>query len=198
MDDVNARLSLNERIACANAARKRAAFEAKDSKLVEAQRRVPFDVCDVYRVYAEDILEITGVIAGAVPSRAAYFANTDPQASARPENRSTQAYAQIENPACVFVWELRHNKKGALAALPDDAYGKVLDATDRLKNLWENEPWQNELQLAKALIAQIVLEDDDLRKEVFARANVLVKECCDAVAPYLQAKPDVFSSNHVR
>ena len=182
MNDIDARVSLSERIACANAARERAVCKAKDSELVQAERRVPFDV------YAEEILEITSPIADALPSRAAYLARTDPQASARLENSSTKAHTQVENPACVFVWEVRHNKEGALATLPDDPYNKVLDATDRLKDLWENEPWLNELQLAKALITQIVLEDEDLRETVFKRARVMIKECSETVAPYLKGQ----------
>lgn len=188
MNDIDARASLSERIACANAARERAVCKAKDGELVQAERRVPFDVCDVYRVYAEEILEITSPIADALPSRAAYLARTDPQASARLENSSTKAHAQVENPACVFVWEVRHNKEGALATLPDTPYNKVFDATDRLKDLWENEPWFNELQLAKALITQIVLEDEDLRETVFKRARVMVEEYSEAVAPYLRSQ----------
>ena len=188
MNDIDARASLSERIACANAARERAACKAKDGELVQAERRVPFDVCDVYRVYAEEILEITSPIADALPSRAAYLARTDPQASARLENSSTKAHTQVENPACVFVWEVRHNKEGALATLPDTLYNKVLDATDRLKDLWENEPWLNELQLAKALITQIVLEDEDLRETVFNRARVMIEECSETVAPYLKGQ----------
>lgn len=188
MNDTNARASLSEHIACANAARERAACKAKDSELVQAERRVPFDVCDAYRAYAEEILEITNPIANALPSRAAYLARTDPQAAARLENSSTNAHTQVENPACVFVWEVRHNKVGALATLPDTPYNKVLDATDRLKDLWENEPWLNELQLAKALITQIVLEDEDLRETVFNRARAMIKECSETVAPYLKGQ----------
>ena len=188
MNDIDARASLSERIACVNAARKRAACKAKDSELVQAERRVPFGVCDVYRVYAEEILEITSPIADALPSRATYLARTDPQASARLANSSTKAYTQVENPACVFVWEVRHNKEGALATLPDESYSKVLDATDRLKDLWENEPWLNELQLVKALITQIVLNDDDLRETVFKRARVMIEECSETVAPYLKGQ----------
>lgn len=72
--------------------------------------------------------------------------------------------------------------------MPDDSYNKVLDATDRLKDLWENEPWLNELQLAKALITQIVLEDEDLRETVFKRARAMIEECSATVAPYLKAQ----------
>lgn len=192
MNDIDARVSLSERIACANAARERAVCKAKDSELVQAERRVPFDACDVYRVYAEEILEITSPIADALPSRAAYLARTDPQASARLENCSTKAHTQVENPACVFVWEVRHNKEGALATLPDTPYNKVLDATDRLKDLWENEPWLDELQLAKAFITQIVLEDEDLRETVFNRARVMIEECSATVAPYLKVQNEKF------
>ncbi len=185
MNDIDARASLSKRIACANAARERAACKAKDSELVQAERRVPFDVCDAYRVHAEEILEITNPIANALPSRAAYLARTDPQAAARLENSLTKAHTQVENPACVFVWQVRRNKEGALATLPDVPYNKVLDATNQLKDLWENEPWLNELQLAKALITQIVLQDDDLRETVFARAHMMVEDCSATVAPYL-------------
>ena len=69
---------MSERIACVNAARERAACKARDSELVQAERRVPFDVCDAYRVHAEEILEITNPIANALPSRATYLARTDP------------------------------------------------------------------------------------------------------------------------
>ena len=67
-------------------------------------------------------------------------------------------------------------------------YGSVLDATDTLKDLWEDKPAINELELAKALIAQIVLLDDDLREQVLCRANVMAGECAAAVAPYLRVQ----------
>lgn len=90
------------------------------------------------------------------------------------------------NPACAFVWEIRNNKEGALAKSSDAQYAKALDATDALKDLWEDEPWLDELQIAKALIAQIVLLDDDLRAKVLKRANLMAKECADTLAPYLR------------
>ena len=186
MKETNARASLAERIASANAARERAACSVPDRELLEAQRRAPFEVCDLYRVHAEELLQITGPIFDALPSRAAYLARTDPQAAACPENQSVKAHAEVENPACVFVWEVRHNQDGALATSPDSEYSVALDATDQLKDLWENKPALNELQLVKALITQIVLFDDDLRDEVFRRADVLARECAAAVAPYLR------------
>lgn len=93
----------------------------------------------------------------------------------------------MENPAVAFVWEVKHNPEGALATAPDRAYGEALDATDTLKDLWENKPAIDELELAKALITQIVLFDEDLREEVLGRADVMAKECSAAIAPYLHA-----------
>ena len=114
------------------------------------------------------------------------FWRTDPTEAARPENHSVAAYAEVENPAVAFVWELRHNPEGALATLPDRSYSKVLDATDVLKELWEDKPAVNELELAKALITQIVLLDDNLCEQVLTRANIMARECSTAVAPYLR------------
>ena len=184
--ETNARKSLSERIAHANAVRVASAWDAPDEQLVEAERRTPFQVCDVYCAHAEELLAITGQISAALPSRAAYLARTNPQAAAHPDNRSVKAYAQVGNPACTFVWEIRNNKEGALAKSSDAQYAKALDATDALKDLWEDEPWLDELQIAKALIAQIVLLDDDLRAKVLKRANLMAKECADTLAPYLR------------
>ena len=92
----------------------------------------------------------------------------------------------MENPAVAFVWELRHHPEGALATLPDCNYSKVLDATDVLKELWEDKPAVNELELAKALITQIVLLDEGLCEQVLTRANIMARECAAAVAPYLR------------
>ena len=170
----SARRSLSERIAHANAMRVDGAWSMPDEQLVEAERRTPFQVCDIYCVHAEELLAITGQISAALPSRAAYLARADPRA------------ATVENPACAFVWEIRHNKEGALAKSSDAQYAKALDATDALKDLWEDEPWLDELQIAKALIAQIVLLDDDLRAKVLERANIMAKECADTLAPYLR------------
>ena len=114
------------------------------------------------------------------------MARTDPMEAARPENHSVAAYAEVENPAVAFVWELRHNPEGALATLPDRSYSKVFDATDVLKELWEDKPAVNELELAKALITQIVLLDDNLCEQVLTRANSMARECSTAVAPYLR------------
>lgn len=184
--ETSTRKSLSERIAHANATRVDNAWSTPDEQLIEAERRTPFQICDVYCAHAEELLAITGQISAALPSRAAYFARTDPQAAAHPDNRSVKAHTQVENPACAFVWEIRHNKEGALAKSSDAQYAKALDATDALKDLWEDEPWLNELQIAKALIAQIVLLDDDLREKVLERANLMAKECADALAPYLR------------
>ena len=102
------------------------------------------------------------------------------------DNRSIKAHTQVGNPACAFVWEIRNNKEGALAKSSDAQYAKALDATDTLKDLWEDELWLDELQIAKALIAQIVLLDDGLRATVLKRANLMAKECADTLAPYLR------------
>ena len=184
--ETNARKSLSERIAHANAVRAANAWDAPDEQLVEAERRTPFQVCDVYCAHAEELLAITGQISAALPSRAAYLARTNPQAAAHPDNRSVKAYAQVGNPACTFVWEIRNNKEGALAKSSDAQYAKALDATDALKDLWEDEPWLDELQIAKALITQIVLLDDDLRAKVLKHANIMAKECAATLAPYLR------------
>ncbi|WP_294361947.1 hypothetical protein [uncultured Senegalimassilia sp.] len=184
--ETNARKSLSERIAHANAVRVASAWDAPDEQLVEAERRTPFQVCDVYCAHAEELLAITGQISAALPSRAAYLARTNPQAAAHPDNRSVKAYAQVGNPACTFVWEIRNNKEGALAKSSDAQYAKALDATDALKDLWEDEPWLDELQIAKALITQIVLLDDDLRAKVLKHANIMAKECAATLAPYLR------------
>lgn len=180
------RKSLSERIAHANAVRVDSAWDTPDEQLIEAERRTPFQVCDVYCAHAEELLAITGQISAALPSRAAYLARTNPRAAAHPDNRSVKAYTQVGNPACTFVWEIRNNKEGALAKSSDAQYAKALDATDALKDLWEDEPWLDELQIAKALIAQIVLLDDDLRTKVLERANLMAKECANTLAPYLR------------
>ena len=181
------RKSLSERIAHANATRVDNAWSTPDEQLIEAERRTPFQICDVYCAHAEELLAITGQISAALPSRAAYLARTNPQAAAHPDNCSVKAHTQVENPACAFVWEIRNNKEGALAKSSDAQYAKALDATDALKNLWEDEPWLNELQIAKALITQIVLLDDDLRTKVLKRANLMAKECANTLAPYLRS-----------
>lgn len=186
-NETSTRKSLSERIAHANATRVDNAWSTPDEQLIEAERRTPFQICDVYCAHAEELLAITGQISAALPSRAAYLARTNPQAAAHPDNCSVKAHTQVENPACAFVWEIRNNKEGALAKSSDAQYAKALDATDALKNLWEDEPWLNELQIAKALIAQIVLLDDDLRTKVLERANIMAKECADTLAPYLRS-----------
>lgn len=185
-NETSTRKSLSERIAQANAARVDGAWSTPDEQLVEAERRTPFQICDVYCAHAEELLAITGQISAALPSRAAYLARTNPQAAAHPDNRSVKAYTQVGNPACAFIWEIRNNKEGALAKSSDAQYAKALDATDALKDLWEDEPWLDELQIAKALIAQIVLLDDDLRATVLKRANLIAKECAGTLAPYLR------------
>lgn len=185
--ETTGRKSLSERIAHANAARVDNAWSTPNEQLVEAERRTPFQVCDIYCAHAEELLAITGQISAALPSRAAYLKRTNPRAAAHPDNRSVKAYTQVGNPACAFVWEIRNNEEGALAKSSDAQYAKALDATDALKDLWEDEPWLDELQIAKALIAQIVLFDDDLRAKVLKRANIMAKECADTLAPYLRS-----------
>ena len=180
------RLSLSERIARANVIRDQAAMAQPERELIDAERRSAFGPCYIYRAHADELLQIVGQISDALPSRASFLARTDPMEAARPENHSVAAYAEVENPAVAFVWELRHNPEGALATLPDRSYSKVLDATDTLKDLRENKPAIDELELAKALITQIVLLDEDLREEVLARADIMARECAATLAPYLR------------
>lgn len=186
MNKINERLSLSERIARASAIRDQAATVRPERELIDAERRSAFGPCYIYRAHADELLQIVGQISDALPSRASFLARTDPTEAARPENHSVAAYAEVENPAVAFVWELRHNPEGALATLPDRSYSKVLDATDVLKELWEDKPAVNELELAKALITQIVLLDDNLCEQVLTRANIMARECSTAVAPYLR------------
>ena len=98
------RKSLSERIAHANAARVDGAWSTPDEQLVEAERRTPFQICDVYCAHAEELLAITGQISAALPSRVAYLARTNPRAATHPDNRSVKAHTQVGNPACAFVW----------------------------------------------------------------------------------------------
>lgn len=180
------RLSLSERIARANAIRDQAAMAQPERELIDAERRSAFDSCYIYRAYADELLQIVGQISDVLPSNAAFLARTDPHAAARPENQSVTAHVKVENPAVAFVWEVKHNPEGALATAPDRAYGEALDATDTLKDLWENKLAIDELELAKALITQIVLLDEDLREEVLGRADIMARECAAALAPYLR------------
>lgn len=186
MSKTNERAGLSERIASAAARR---ALDAPSHEQIEAARLASFDACDVYREHAQELHGIVGHISAALPSWMTYMAQKDPVAASLPENRVLDAYASIENPACVFVWELKSHKEGALASLPDDEYGEVLNATAWLKDLWQDEPTINELELAKALIAHIVLLDDDLRKAVLERADIMARGLSATVAPYLSMAP---------
>lgn len=183
---VRERLSLSERIARANAIRDQAAMVQPERELIDAERRSAFDSCYIYRAHADELLQIVGQISDVLPSNAAFLARTDPHEAARAENQTVTAHAKVENPAVAFAWEVKHNPEGALATAPDRAYGEALDATDTLKDLWENKPAIDELELAKALITQIVLLDEDLREEVLGRADIMARECAAALAPYLR------------
>lgn len=180
------RLSLSERIARANVIRDQAATARPERELIDAERRRAFDSCYIYRAHADELLQIVGQISDVLPSNAAFLARTDPREAARPENQTVTAHAKVENPAVAFVWEVKHNPEGALATASDRAYNEALDATDTLKDLWENKPAIDELELAKALITQIVLLDEDLREEVLARADIMARKCAATLAPYLR------------
>lgn len=186
MDKMNERLSLSERIARASAIRDQAATVQPERELIDAERRSAFDSCYIYRAHADELLQIVGQISDVLPSNAAFLARTDPREAARPENQTVAAHAKVENPAVAFVWEVKHNPDGALATASDRVYDEALDATDTLKDLWENKPAIDELELAKALITQIVLLDDNLCEQVLTRANIMARECSTAVAPYLR------------
>ncbi|MDY2723027.1 MAG: hypothetical protein SOV20_04290, partial [Coriobacteriales bacterium] len=109
MNKMNERLSLSERIARASAIRDQAATVQPERELIDAERRSAFGPCYIYRAHADELLQIVGQISDALPSRASFLARTDPTEAARPENHSVAAYAEVENPAVAFVWELRHN-----------------------------------------------------------------------------------------
>ena len=185
-NDRGERAALSERIASAHAAR---ALDAPSAEQIETARLASFDVNDAYREHAEELRAIVGHISDALPSWTTYMAQKDPMAASLPENRVIDAYASIENPACVFVWELKGHEDGKLASLPEDEYNEVLSATCWLKDLWEDEPVATEQELAKALIAQIVLLDDDLRKVVLERADIMARGMSATVAPYLSMAP---------
>lgn len=182
MNEKSERAGLSERIASANAAR---AFEAPSREQIEATRLASFGICDAYREHADELHGIVGHISDALPSWMTYMTQKDPVVASLPENRVLDAYASVENPACVFVWELKSHKDGRLATLPEDEYNEVLNATAWLKDLWEDEPVATELELAKALIAHVVLLDDDLRETVLERADVMARDLSAKIAPYL-------------
>lgn len=183
MSETTSRVSLSDRIASASAAR---ATAAPSKEEVEAARLASFDISDAFHDHAEELHAIVGHISAALPSWSAYMMQKDPIAASLPENCVIDAHASIENPACVFVWEVKSHKGGALANLPDDKYNEVLNATAWLKDLWDDEPVATEQQLAKALIARIVLLDDDLRETVLERADIMARGLSATVAPYLK------------
>lgn len=183
MSETTSRVSLSDRIASASAARANAAPSKEE---VEAARLASFEINEAFRDHAEELPAIVGHISAALPSWSAYMMQKDPIAASLPENCVIDAHASIENPACVFVWEVKSHRDGALANLPDDKYNEVLNATTWLKDLWDDEPVATEQQLAKALIARIVLLDDDLRETVLERADIMARGLSASVAPYLK------------
>ncbi len=92
--------------------------------------------------------------------------------------------AVIENPAQTFVWEVRHNPSGMLAASSNREYKWALESTNAICDLWESGAVAGEAELAKALIVQTVLRDDDLRAEVLKRAGALARTAAGTLGPY--------------
>lgn len=126
MSETTSRVSLSDRIARANAARTTAAPSKEE---IEAARLASFEINEAFRGHAEELHAIVGHISAALPSWSAYMMQKDPIAASLPENCVIDARASIENPACVFVWEVKSHRDGALANLPDDKYNEVLNAT---------------------------------------------------------------------
>ena len=126
MSETTSRVSLSDRIASASAARTTAAPSKEE---IEAARLASFEINEAFRDHAEELHAIVGHISAALPSWSAYMMQKDPIAASLPENCVIDARASIENPACVFVWEVKSHRDGALANLPDDKYNEVLNAT---------------------------------------------------------------------
>ena len=176
------RASLAERIARTRGER---AEPCQDRSGLDRERRKPFEASPLLRDHADELLAITGELARVLPSRAEYRAHVGEdwgEGRARLSSR-----ARTENPACTFVWEVKHNEHGLLGSAPTREYNWALKTTDELCDLWEGEPDASEAELAKALIVQTVLCDDELRGEVLDRVRAKASAAAGTLGPYFSA-----------
>lgn len=182
------RASLAERIERAHEAREQAASRAASSEERERMRREPFKASPLVRRHEDELLAITGELARVLPTRAEYCARTGKNVGwvggPTGDLASLKPHALIENPACAFVWEVKHNPRGMLGASANREYNWALATTSNLSDLWEDNPAASELDLAKALIVQVVLGDDELRAEVLERAGKLARTAAGTLGPY--------------
>lgn len=176
------RVSLADRLERARERGGREARRGLPSEERERIRREAFGASPLLRGHADELLAITGELARVLPSHAEYQARTNGDwgtGATGPSSRS-----RIENPACTFVWEIKHNPQGMLNQCPVREYNWALENTSRVCDLWEDEPTASEAELAKALIVQTVLGDDELRAVVLERASTLVRTAAGTLGPY--------------
>ena len=176
------RVSLADRLERARERGGREARRGLPGEERERIRREAFGASPLLRGHADELLAITGELARVLPSHAEYQARTNGDwgtGATGPSSRS-----RIENPACTFGWEIKHNPQGMLNQCPVREYNWALENTSRVCDLWEGEPTASEAELAKALIVQTVLGDDELRAVVLERASTLVRTAAGTLGPY--------------
>lgn len=106
------RVSLADRLERARERGGREARRGLPSEERERIRREAFGASPLLRGHADELLAITGELARVLPSHAEYQARTNGDwgtGATGPSSRS-----RIENPACTFVWEIKHNPQGML------------------------------------------------------------------------------------
>ena len=165
------RVSLADRLERARERGGREARRGLPSEERERIRREAFGASPLLRGHADELLAITGELARVLPSHAEYQARTN-------GDWGTGATG------CTFVWEIKHNPQGMLNQCPVREYNWALENTSRVCDLWEGEPTASEAELAKALIVQTVLGDDELRAVVLERASTLVRTAAGTLGPY--------------
>ncbi|WP_301830649.1 hypothetical protein [uncultured Parolsenella sp.] len=149
-------------------------------------RRKGFEEFPLLRGHEDELLAVTGELARVLPTRTEYRLHTGEEwdDAAALGSEALARRAVIENPAQTFVWEVRHNPSGMLAASSNREYKWALESTNAICDLWESNAVASEAELAKALIVQTVLRDDDLRAEVLKRAGALARTAAGTLGPY--------------
>lgn len=124
------RVSLADRLERARERGRREARRGLPSEERERIRREAFGASPLLRGHADELLAITGELARVLPSHAEYQARTNGDwgtGATGPSSRS-----RIENPACTFVWEIKHNPQGMLNQCPVREYNWALENTNRV------------------------------------------------------------------
>lgn len=152
----------------------------------------------VTRPYGLEMHKLVQPLTSAFPSLAEYDKQPCPpdrKKNAKPKKpiNVPREYLCYHNPASVMMSEIYYDIEEARRChepeltcfdeLGEAQYNTLLAAADKLSGIWDSTTDSTPYDMAKCLIVQVVLEDDQLREQVFDACRCYVEELLDDAQP---------------